>query len=144
MMRRGLVPFWVLVLLFVAAAAVVAFALWRGRGTSDFPVVQGVETQEVDTARVRPVIQGYGCGACHEIPGLVGANGEVGPPLGDVGERAYIAGVLPNTPENMIRWIRNPQEVAPGSAMPDLGVTEADARVIAAYLYSLRWSRRWP
>ncbi|CAL8480669.1 cytochrome c family protein [Caballeronia sp. S22] len=81
-------------------------------------------------------IQRYGCGACHRIDGAPGAFGTVGPPtLQDIGERAYVAGKLPNSPENLQTWIRFPQRIAPGSAMPDLGVSEIDARDIAAYLY---------
>jgi cytochrome c len=80
----------------------------------------------------------YACGACHMIPGVPGARGTVGPPLNRVGRRAYLGGVLPNTPNNMIRWIQNPQEVDPRTAMPAIGVTERDARDIAAYLYTLR------
>jgi len=80
----------------------------------------------------------YGCGACHVIPGVTGATGMVGPPLDGWSRRVYIAGNLANTPENLVRWIRYPQAVEPGTAMPDLGVNEADARDIAAYLYSLR------
>lgn len=49
-----------------------------------------------------------------------------------------VAGMLRNSPANLIRWIRDPQGVVPGNAMPDMGVTEADARDIAAYLYTLR------
>jgi cytochrome c1 len=48
-----------------------------------------------------------------------------------------LAGVLTNTPEHMIEWLRNPQWISPLSAMPDLGVTERDARDIAAYLSTL-------
>jgi cytochrome c len=81
--------------------------------------------------------QQYGCGSCHAIPGLPGAHGAVGPPLGGIARRAIIAGHLPNTPENMMRWIANPQAVNPGSAMPDLGLSAADVRDIAAYLYTL-------
>ncbi|MGH2353832.1 MAG: c-type cytochrome [Chloroflexota bacterium] len=82
--------------------------------------------------------QTYGCGACHVIPGVPGARGAVGPPLTSFAGRTVIAGRLPNTPENLIRWIMNPQAVDPLTAMPDVGVTEADARDIAAYLYTLR------
>jgi cytochrome c len=82
--------------------------------------------------------QQYGCGACHVIPGVEGATGLVGPPLTHWSGRVYIAGNLANTPDNLVRWIRDPQGVEPGTAMPNLGVTEADARDIAAYLYTLR------
>lgn len=92
-----------------------------------------------DPKRGRLTLQsGYGCGACHVIPGVPGAIGKVGPPLTDWAERAFIAGNLPNTPENLVRWVRYPQAVEPGTAMPDLGVSEPDARDIAAYLYTLR------
>jgi cytochrome c2 len=80
----------------------------------------------------------YGCGACHVIPGVPGATGKVGPPLDYFAERVFIAGQLPNTPDNLVRWIRNPQSVEPGTAMPDLGVSEPHARDIAAYLLTLR------
>lgn len=80
----------------------------------------------------------YGCGGCHVIAGIRSARGKVGPELTTMGERAYIAGNLPNSPPNLVRWIIDPQGVEPGTAMPNLGVTEGDARSIAAYLYSLR------
>jgi mono/diheme cytochrome c family protein len=80
----------------------------------------------------------YACVTCHEIPRVVGANAPVGPPLGGVGARTMLGGVLPNSPENLVRWIREPQRYAPGSAMPDLGVSEGDAADIAAFLQTLR------
>jgi cytochrome c len=80
-------------------------------------------------------IQRYGCGACHRIDGVPGAYGTVGPTLQKIGERAYIAGTLPNSPENLQQWIRFPQRIVPGNAMPELDVSEIDARDIAAYLY---------
>ena len=78
------------------------------------------------------------CGACHQIPGIQEAEGEVGPPLSGMARRTIIAGVLPNTPQNMARWIRDPQGVVPGNAMPDVGVSEQQARDMAAYLDTLR------
>lgn len=83
-------------------------------------------------------LEAYGCGSCHIIPGVPGADGRVGPPLRRIGSRAYIGGVLPNTPENMVRWIRAPQAVDPRTAMPDLDVGERDALNITAYLYTLK------
>lgn len=78
----------------------------------------------------------YGCGACHTISGVPNAVAFVGPPLNQYGQRHYIARTLPNTADNLIEWIRNPQAVEPGTAMPNLNVTEIDARNMAAYLYS--------
>jgi cytochrome c len=80
----------------------------------------------------------YDCGICHVIPGIGAADGTVGPPLTDFAHRVYIAGVAPNQPEFLTRWIQNPPAIAPNTAMPDLGVSDEDARHIAAYLYTLR------
>jgi cytochrome c len=90
-----------------------------------------------DPSRGERSIVAYGCGSCHVIPGVPQAEGRVGPPLTDLADRAFIAGQLPNEPDALVRWIRQPQEIRPGSAMPDLGVTDGDARDIAAYLYTL-------
>jgi cytochrome c len=91
-----------------------------------------------DPARGAEQVTRYGCGACHEIPGVGGANGLVGPPLTRIAQRTYLAGQLPNTAGNMMLWIRQPQKVEPNTNMPNLGVTDRDARDIAAYLYTLR------
>ena len=80
----------------------------------------------------------YGCGACHTIPGIRGANALVGPPLTRIARRSYLAGEVQNTPANMVRWIQHPQRIEKGTVMPEMGVTESDARDIAAYLYTLR------
>ena len=84
------------------------------------------------------LMRSYGCASCHTIPGVDGANATVGPPLTNIAVRGYIGGVLPNAPDNMIRWIRDPKGVDSLTAMPNTGVTERDARDIAAYLYTLR------
>ena len=89
-------------------------------------------------ARGPQLLRSYGCGTCHTISGVIGANGLVGPPLTGVAQRSYIAGVLPNAPENMVRWIEDPKAVDSLTAMPNVGVAPADARDIAAYLYTLR------
>jgi cytochrome c1 len=91
-----------------------------------------------DATRGAAAIAQYGCGACHTIPGIRGARGLVGPPLMWWSRRTFIAGELPNTPENLVNWIRNPQAIEPHTAMPALGVTDQQARDIAAYLYTLR------
>jgi cytochrome c len=91
-----------------------------------------------DPVRGRVAIRHYGCPSCHTIPGVPGAYGLVGPPLGGIANRVYIAGMLPNTPDNMIRWIQAPQQVHKHTAMPNMGMTESEARDIAGYLYTLR------
>jgi cytochrome c oxidase assembly factor CtaG/cytochrome c2 len=89
-----------------------------------------------DPHRGAEALRRFGCGACHVVPGIPGAEGRVGPPLAGVGGRSYIGGVLTNTPDHMVRWIVNPRAVDSLTAMPNEGVTEGEARDIAAYLYT--------
>jgi cytochrome c len=91
-----------------------------------------------DPDKGQAAIYDYGCASCHTIPGIRGANALVGPPLTQEGGRVYIAGVLQNTPQNMIKWIEDPPGVDPKTAMPNLHVKQADARDIATYLYTLQ------
>jgi cytochrome c len=76
----------------------------------------------------------YGCPTCHVIPGVPGAVGKVGPSLAGLEQRSYLAGVLPNTPENLEQWVMHPQSFQPGIAMPEMGVTPEAARRIADFL----------
>jgi mono/diheme cytochrome c family protein len=92
----------------------------------------------VDRERGKTAILQYACVTCHVVPGVVGANAPVGPPLDRLSERTYLAGRLLNTEENLVRWIREPKAISPHSAMPDLGVSLRDARDMAAYLRTLR------
>jgi mono/diheme cytochrome c family protein len=91
-----------------------------------------------DPERGRTALHQYACVACHEIPGATGPKARVGPPLAGIATRRMLGGVVPNTQENMVRWLRAPQSIDPPTAMPDLGVTERDARDIAAYLATLK------
>ena len=84
------------------------------------------------------LIQRYGCGGCHIVPGISGAEGLVGPPLTMMGRRVFIAGVLRNSPENMTSWLQNPQRIVPGNAMPNMGISRQDARDLTVYLDALR------
>ena len=109
-------------------------------------VLAGCETERAtaelipggDADRGGELMWTYGCGSCHTIPGVHDAHGQAGPPLAGWAGRDFIAGSLPNYPPNLIRWIMVPQAVEPGTAMPNLGVTEPEARDMAAYLYNLR------
>lgn len=91
-----------------------------------------------DPARGQVLTRTYGCQTCHTIPGVEGAQARVGPPLAGVATRSYIGGVMINVPANMIAWILDPKRVDSLTAMPNVGVTPADARHIAAYMYTLR------
>ncbi len=91
-----------------------------------------------DPDRGREALTVYGCGGCHSVPGVEGADSWVAPPLDRYGERAFVAGVISNNAENLTRWIMDPREVDPDTAMPDLGVPRDTARDMAAYLYTLR------
>ena len=90
-----------------------------------------------DPEQGRLLLRQFGCGSCHRISGVADARGNVGPPLDGVAKRVYLGGVLPNRPDNMARWIRAPQAFDPGTAMPNLGVSEMHARDMVAYLYTL-------
>jgi cytochrome c len=90
-----------------------------------------------DAERGRLLLRQYGCGSCHRIPGVAAATGTMGPPLARYVRQVYVAGVLPNTPDNLARWIVDPQAVEPGTAMPDMQVSAAQARDMVAYLYTL-------
>ena len=119
------------------AIAIAAASLWidrRGRVQHESDVATGGIS-----ARAIPIMTANGCSGCHTIPGVPGAQGQVGPRLdGSIAGRVYIGGVLANNPENLIRWIRSAREINPHTAMPSTRITEQQARDIAAYLYALR------
>jgi mono/diheme cytochrome c family protein len=99
--------------------------------------VHAVSGAPGDAKAGKKALQQYLCVTCHQIPGVTGANRHVGPPLNGMAGRKYIGGIIPNTPENMVRWLQNPQQFDPLSAMPNLSVTDRDARDMAAFLYTL-------
>lgn len=115
-------------------AAILAAALIYGCKAN-----QTVSASTVASAdRGRAVIEIYGCGKCHTIPGIRGAHGVVGPPLEFVGRRTYIAGNFPNTPDTLTHWVMAPQMMKPKTAMPTLGLSEPQARDVMAYLETLQ------
>ncbi len=124
--------------LFLAIAPSLAIICLASCGRGD----QHQHIAEVTTGgnvyRGAAMIGYYGCGSCHIIPGISGAVGRAGPPLSGIANRIYIAGVLQNTPPNMMRWIENPKAIDEKTVMPYLGVTHKDAADIAGYLYTLQ------
>jgi cytochrome c1 len=122
--------------MFVVAGVIAALGLSAcGEASGREPTVTVVGG---NAERGKVALSTYGCGSCHAIPGIRTARGTVGPPLFFWSKRTYIAGEVPNTPDDLVRWIKVPQSIEPGTAMPNLGVSDASARDIAAYLYTLR------
>ena len=89
-----------------------------------------------DVERGKLLLAQYQCGACHRIPEVAAARGTLGPALDSYGRRSYIAGQIPNRPDALARWLVEPSAMKPGTAMPAMGVSAADARDMAAYLYA--------
>lgn len=88
-----------------------------------------------DAGMATPIFRKYGCAGCHTIPGIPGADGQVGGSLADLSKRVYIGGVLTNTPDHLVSWIVSPETFSPRTAMPATGISDAEARDLAAYLY---------
>ena len=119
----------------------VAAAAFAATGIAACRTSRAAETSHVvpggNADRGKEAIVAYGCGSCHNIPGVSGAHGMVGPPLDHFAQRSFIAGEVPNTGDFLVRWITVPQSIEPGTAMPNLGVSDGRARDIAAYLLTL-------
>lgn len=128
---------FVFALLALSLVTAVAFDIGY-RGSKRFPVRPAWPMGDADRERGRRLITDYGCGSCHTIPGIRHATGRVGPKLEDFVHQMYIAGVLANTPENLSRWLQQPSQINPLTAMPEMGISEEEARDMAAYLYTTR------
>jgi len=116
----------------VAAAGIIADAInERGDIRERAAAITGG-----DPARGEAMFIQYGCGSCHGLKHVRKATGAVGPPLDGIAVRAMLAGRLENNSANLEAWIRDPQQVSPGTAMPDLNVGAGDARDISAFLYT--------
>jgi cytochrome c2 len=114
----------------LAVLGLVLLTAGCGAGAARIDVAGG------DASRGAQLVDAYGCGACHTIAGIKGADATVAPSLEDFADHRYIAGRLPNNLPNLLRWLEKPQAVDPGTLMPNLGVAEPQARDLAAYLYS--------
>ena len=117
-----------------AALVLTGAGLLSGCGDDDFrkPYIGG------DAKIGKQLVTQYQCGACHKIPDVPGAGGEAGPDLEKFGRLSYIAGGIPNVPPRLVAWLLDPPALKPGTAMPDVGLTEQEARHMAAFLYTLR------
>lgn len=129
-----------------SVAIALAFVLLLGAGIYagyQFKFIQDARARAValtagDPDFGRELMQRYGCAGCHTIPGVPRAQGKVGPTLQGFAARVYIGGVATNSPETLIQWIENPRSIDPMTAMPITGISRAEARHVAAYLYTLR------
>jgi cytochrome c len=121
-----------------ASAATILASMLGLAGCSEGLGDPAAETAGGPVARGRAAVMDFGCGSCHTIPGIEGADALVGPPLDRIASRTYIAGVLVNSPENLVRWIGDPLGVDPLTAMPNLHLSEEEARDIASFLATLR------
>jgi len=127
-------------LIWISTSAVIAATLL---GTLTQAWLSANQTHDVasvitggNPARAPELIRRYGCAGCHAIGGIAGGDGQVGGPLSDMRKRVYIGGVVTNSPENLVRWIVNPRQYSPRTAMPASGISEGEARDVAAFLYT--------
>jgi cytochrome c len=122
-----------------SAGALVLLLGLAASAACESSITKEAEAQTGGRVRLGPAAIGkYGCAACHTIPRIDGVDATVGPRLDHIAVRPSLGGRLPNTPGNMIKWIQHPQSVDPKNVMPDLGVTDQDAKDIVAFLYTLR------
>ena len=90
-----------------------------------------------DAARGLEVIERVGCAACHATPGVSWPKGLAGPSLEGFADSPLIAGQFPNRPDRLIAFLKDAPSMAPDTAMPAMPITDAEARDVAAYLYTL-------
>ena len=120
------------ILFFVALVGIV----WKYGEQRDRMRMHAATETGGDPQRGEAMFIQYGCGSCHAMKNVRNATGSVGPPLDGIAVRVIIGGHLSNSPANMEKWIRDPQQVSPGTAMPDLNVGQQDARDMTAFLYT--------
>jgi cytochrome c len=135
-MRKPWASLALIVFLVVATVLLVGYSRNEVQRAND--IAAAVRATGGNPHRGKEKIRYYGCSSCHVIPGIEEAVGKVGPPLEGFALRVYIAGEVPNTPDNLQHWIMNPHQIEQHTAMPEMGVSNADSKDIAAYLYTLR------
>jgi cytochrome c len=136
-MRRGATTHWLVALLAIAAVAGVIGA-WTQTAADRRDLARRASAMtRGDPEHGRALAKMKGCAGCHQIPGVDGANGSVGPPLVSFSHRVYIGGVLSNTPDHLHQWLLDPPSIDPKTAMPNVGLNDREARDVAAFLYTL-------
>lgn len=124
-------------IIFVVVIVVLLVGYSRNEVQRAYDIKAAVRATGGNPDRGKDKIRYYGCSTCHTIPGIQEANGKVGPPLTAFALRVYIAGEVPNTPDNLRHWIQDPHAIEQHTAMPEMNVADQDSRDIAAYLYTL-------
>lgn len=120
----------------LALAAVLAAVAWTAIREAGEDVAVATAITGGDPSRAPALLRRYGCAGCHTIPGVPGGRGQVGGSLAGLRHRVYIAGVVPNDAGNLVRWIVDPTALDPRTAMPVTGISPAEARDVAAWLYA--------
>ena len=122
-----------LAILLVAGAA---YGIWSALGARERRIESAKSLTAGEPANGALLLRRFGCGGCHTISGVPGADGKVGPSLAGLRERVFIAGRIRNSADNLVNWIVHPQDIDAHAAMPPTGITESEARDVAAYLYA--------
>lgn len=131
--REGVLATLATVVVLVAAAGAASY-LVIAQAQAKRARAESLTGGRVDRAAL--VMVANGCAGCHVISGVPGADGQVGPPLSGLTQRAYLGGAVENSPANLVAWIRNAPSLEPHTAMPATGVSEQQARDVAAFLYT--------
>jgi cytochrome c1 len=132
----GLAPRPIVWVAAAVAAGLSAFVVTNTIRDSQTRTAAAVAVTGGDPARAPALFRRYGCSGCHTIPGIPWADGQTGAPLVGLSKRVYIAGVLQNRSDNLVAWIVSPQSFSPQTAMPNTGISEQEAKDLAAYLYA--------
>jgi cytochrome c1 len=133
-LRANILRLWLALAVMTAAGVAYGYSEYRQQQSD----ARAALLTGGDPGLAVPLLRRHGCAGCHAIKGVEAPGGSVGPPLDDIGKRLYVGGVLANTPDNLVRWIVDPKAFNPRTAMPVTGITEAEARHVAAYLYARR------
>lgn len=92
----------------------------------------------VDAEGGRALFTSMACTGCHTIQGIPEAQGKVGPELTHQASNSLIVDVLPNTEENLKKFLKDPAVVKPGTLMPDQGLTDSELDALVAFLRTLK------
>ncbi len=111
--------------------------LWGCNYLRDYDFARGARLTGGSPHIGRQKLADHSCVSCHLIPGVSNSPATLGPSLASWSKQSEIAGLVPNTPANLERWIQTPARLKPGTTMPDMNVSAQDSRDIAAYLFSL-------